>query len=171
MQTELNKLIAALQEFYARETYILERDLGECALTHRLAVLVEVNFAGWEVDCDYDRLGERTLRLPHGTVISTDDHLAKSIYPDIVVHQRAVPKNHIAIEVRKASNHQPVEHDRHKLRALTDQHIWFAYWIGVLVLLGKSGVTSSEVFVSGMPHEELSQYLARRLKEAGIGVA
>ena len=29
MQTELNKLIAALQEFYARETYILERDLGE----------------------------------------------------------------------------------------------------------------------------------------------
>ena len=171
MQTELNKLIAALQEFYARETYILERDLGECALTHRLAVLVEVNFAGWEVDCDYDRLGERTLRLPHGTVISTDDHLAKSIYPDIVVHQRAVPKNHIAIEVRKASNHQPVEHDRHKLRALTDQHIWFAYWIGVLVLLGKSGVTSSEVFVSGEPHEELSQYLAQRLKEAGIGVA
>ena len=42
MQTELNKLISALQEFYARETYILERDLGELALTHRLAVLIEV---------------------------------------------------------------------------------------------------------------------------------
>ena len=105
MQTELNKLIAALQEFYARETYILERDLGECALTHRLAVLVEVNFAGWEVDCDYDRLGERTLRLPHGTVISTDDHLAKSIYPDIVVHQRDIPNNLLAIEIRHELEH------------------------------------------------------------------
>ena len=39
MQTELNKLIAALQEFYARETFLLERDLGERTLTHRLAVL------------------------------------------------------------------------------------------------------------------------------------
>ena len=72
MQTELNKLISALQEFYARETYILERDVGERALTHRLAVLIEVNIAGWEVDCDYDRLGERTLRLPHGSISSTD---------------------------------------------------------------------------------------------------
>ena len=59
--------------------------------------------------------------------------------------------------MRKASNHQPVEHDRHKLRALTDPHIWFAYWIGVLVTLGKNGVTSSEVYVAGKPDEELSQ--------------
>ena len=101
MQTELNKLIAALREFYARETFLLERDLGERTLTHRLAVHVEKQFSGWEVDCDYDRLGERTVRLPHGTVASTDDHLGKSIYPDIVVHQREIPNNLLAIEVRK----------------------------------------------------------------------
>ena len=168
MQTELNKLIAALQEFYAREAYILERDLGERALTHRLAVLVEVNFAGWEVDCDYDRLGERTLRLPHGTVSSTDDHLAKSIYPDIVVHQRAVPNNLVALEIRKTGNHQPIEHDRHKLRALTDAHIWFAYWLGVLLTLGKTGVTACEVYVAGKADDEMSRTLAEQLKAAGI---
>ena len=28
-----------------------------------------------------------------GTIISTDDHLGKSIYPDIVVHQREIPNN------------------------------------------------------------------------------
>jgi hypothetical protein len=171
MRTELDKVVAALKELYAREALLFEQDLGERTLTHRLAVEMERQFPDFEVDCDFDRLGPRTLNLPRGSIVSTDDHLGKSIYPDIVVHQRAVPKNHIAIEVRKASNHQPVEHDRHKLRALTDQHIWFAYWIGVLVLLGKSGVTSSEVFVSGEPHEELSKYLAQRLKEAGIGVA
>ena len=168
MQTELNRLIAALQEFYARETYILERDLGERTLTHRLAVLVEQHFAGWEVDCDYDRLGERTMRLPHGTVSSTDDHIGKSIYPDIVVHQRDIPNNLLAIEVRKASNHQPIEHDQLKLKALTDPHLWFAFSIGVLITLARKNVTFSEVYAGGVIEHQVSAWFAERLKEAGL---
>jgi hypothetical protein len=169
MQTELNKVVSALGEFYAREAFLLEHDLGERALTHRLAVHLEKQFSGWQVDCDYDRLGERTLRLPHGTIVSTDDHLAKSIYPDIVVHQREIPNNLLAIEVRKAANHQPPEHDRHKLRALTDPHLWFAYWIGVYVVLGKNSVVS-DVYVGGVIDQPLSAWLAERLKEAGLGL-
>ena len=169
MQTELNKVVAALQEFYAHEAYLLEKDFGERALTHRLAVHVERLFLGWEVDCDYDRLGERLLKLPHGTIVSTDDHLAKSIYPDIVVHQRKIPNNLLAIELRKASNHQPPEHDQHKLRALTDPHLWFAYWIGVLVTLAKKNVASSEVYVGGKVDQHLSAWFAERLKDAGVG--
>ena len=103
MQTELNKLIAALAEFYARETFLLEKDVGERALTHRLAVHLEHQFGGWQVDCDYDRIGERTLRLPHGTIVSTDDHLGKSVYPDIVVHQREIPNNLLTLEDRKST--------------------------------------------------------------------
>src|ERR1700756_5060188 len=98
MQTELNKFVCALAEFYARETFLFEKDLGERTLTHRLAVRLEQHFPRWEVDCDYNRLGERTLRLPRGSIVSTDDHLGKSIYPDIVVHQRAIPSNLLAIE-------------------------------------------------------------------------
>ena len=171
MHTELEKLVAALKELYAREAFLFEHDLGERALTHRLAVYVEQQFRNFEVDCDFDRLGPRTLNLPHGSIVSTDDHLGKSIYPDIVVHRRAVPSNLIAVEVRKASNHQPVEHDRHKLRAMTDPHVWFAYGIGVLVTLGKNNVTASEVYVSGKPDEQLSGFLAQRLKQAGVGGA
>src|ERR1700761_3831607 len=141
MHSELEKVVAALKEFYAGETFLFEHDLGERALTHRLAVQVERQFPDFDVDCEFDRLGQRTLNLPRGSIVSTDDHLGKSIYPDVVVHQRRVPVNLLAIEVRKASNHQPVEHDRHKLRALTDPHLWFAYWIGVLLTLGKTGVT------------------------------
>ncbi|MBR0758644.1 hypothetical protein JQ604_41235 [Bradyrhizobium jicamae] len=168
MQTELNKVIAAVQEFYAQETFLLERDLGERALTHRLAVYVEKQFTGWQVDCNYDRLGERTLRLPHGTVISTDDHLGKSIYPDIVVHQREIPNNLMAIEARKDSNHQSLEHDQHKLQALTDPHVWFAYWIGVLVILARKGVSFSEVYVGGVVERQQSIWFAERLRECGL---
>jgi hypothetical protein len=168
VHAELNKLVAALREFYARESYLFQRDIGERALTHRLAVQIEGQFPGWDVDCDYNRLGERTLRLPKGTIVSTDDALGKSIYPDIVVHKRAVPNNLVAIEVRKAANHQPVDHDRHKLKALTDPHLWFAYGIGVLVTLAKGRVINPEVYVGGAIDRGLTTWFAERLQEAGL---
>ena len=168
MQTELNKVVTALQEFYAREAFLFEKDLGERTLTHRLAVYLEKQFSGWEVDCDYNRLGERRLRMPHGSIISTDDELGKSVYPDIVVHQREIPNNLLAIEVRKTSNHQPPEHDQHKLQALTDPHLWFAYAIGVYLVLGKQSVVS-DVYVGGVIDQAQSVWLAGRLKDAGLG--
>src|SRR4051794_3012074 len=131
MQAVLDKVVGALGDFYARESYLLERDIGERALTHRLAVALERQFPDWSVDCDYNRLGERIWRMPKASIVSTDDDLGKSIYPDILVHRRDVPENLLAIEVRKAGNHQPPDHDRHKLCAMTDPHLWFAYQIGV----------------------------------------
>ncbi|WP_027547634.1 hypothetical protein [Bradyrhizobium sp. WSM2254] len=171
MQTELNKVIATLRDFYAHEGFLFEKDIGERAITHRFAVHLEKQFSGWSVDCNYDRLGERTLHLPHGTIISTDDHLDKSIYPDVVVHQREIPNNLLAVEIRKASNHTPVTHDQHKLRALTDPHVWFACWIGVLLVLDKHHATMSEVYVGGLVDEPLSRWFATRLAELGLGAA
>ncbi|MGJ4944318.1 hypothetical protein ACQR1W_27380 [Bradyrhizobium sp. HKCCYLS1011] len=168
MHSELNRLISALQEFYARERFILDRDAGERTLTHRLAVHVERNFLGWDVDCDYNRLGERRMILPRGTIVSTDDTLGKSIYPDIVVHRRAVPENLLTIELRKAANHQPVEHDRHKLMALTDPHLWFAYWIGVLLVLDRTGLRGAEVYAGARLDRPLTAWLATRLVHMGL---
>ena len=169
MQSELNKVVSALHDFYAREAHLLEKDLGERTLTHRLAVHLEKQFPGWDVDCDYNRLGERTLRLPKGTVVSTDDPLGKSIYPDIVVHQREIPNNLLAVEVRKAANHQPPEHDQHKLRALTDPHLWFAYWIGVYLVLGRKSVVS-DVYRGGVIDQPMSLWFSRRLQDEGLGM-
>src|SRR6516164_10123850 len=163
MQAELDKVVAALREFFAREIFLFENDLGERTLTHRLAVHLEKQFAGFDVDCDYDRLGARTLRLPRGTIVSTDDHLGKSIYPDIVVHQRDIPNNLLAVEVRKATNHQPLEHDQHKLRGLTDPHLWFAYWIGVLVILARKNVNDVEIYSGGVIDRPVTAWFLERL--------
>ncbi|WP_061024338.1 hypothetical protein [Bradyrhizobium sp. CCH5-F6] len=171
MQTELNKVIAAVRDFYAHEGFLFEKDVGERAITHRFAVHLEKQFSGWSVDCNYDRLGERTLHLPRGTIISTDDHLGKSIYPDIVVHQREIPNNLLAIEIRKASNHTPLEHDQHKLRALTDVHVWFPFWIGLLLVLDRHSVTMSEVYVSSALDEAQSRWFASRLQESGLAAS
>jgi hypothetical protein len=169
MQTELNKVIKALRDFYAQETFLFDKDIGERTITHRFAVYLERQFPGWAVDCNYDRLGERTLHLPRGTIISTDDHLGKSIYPDVVVHQREIPNNLLAVEIRNASNHTALEHDKHKLKALTDPHVWFAYWLGVLLVLARSHVTLSEVYVGGAPDQPLTAWFAGKLDEIGLG--
>ena len=163
MHSELNRLISALQEFYIRERVILERDLGERTLAHRLAVQIERHFPGWDVDFDYNRLGDRAMLLPRGAIVSTDDPLGKSVYPDIVVHRRTVPTHLLAIEVRKAANHQPLHHDLHKLTALTDPLLWFAFRFGVLLTLGRTRVGGADVYVGGRMDSPLSAWLAERL--------
>ena len=168
MQAELEKVVEAIREFYAHEGFLLEKDLGERTLTHRLAVHLERIYSGWEVDCDYNRLGERLLKLPHGSIVSTDDGLGKSIFPDIVVHRRAVPENLLAIEISKETNHQPAEHDHHKLRGLTDPHLWFAYRIGVFLILGRKHVTASDVYLGGLIDPALSNWFGERLRDMGL---
>jgi hypothetical protein len=168
VEAELGKVVRALGAFYARETHLLDKDLGERVLTHRLAVHLENQFAGWDVDCDYNRLGERRLRLPKGSIVSTDDDSGKSVFPDIVVHHRTVPENLLAIELRKATNHQPIEHDRHKLRAMTDPHLWHASRAGLLLTLARKNVATSEVYVGGVADADLSGWLAERLRDVGL---
>lgn len=168
MRAELEQILKAIAAFYAREGVLFDKDLGERTLTHRMAVQLERQFDGWEVDCEYNRLGERLLKLPHGTIVSTDDELGKSIFPDIVVHRRAVPENLLAVEVRKATNHQPIEHDHHKLRALSDPHLWFAYRLGVLLVLCKQGVKPPDVYLGGKIDRELSDWFAGKLQEMGL---
>jgi hypothetical protein len=108
------------------------------------------------------------LKLPHGSIISTDDGLGKSIFPDIAVHHRAVPENLLAVEVRKEINHQPVEHDHHKLRGLTDPHLWFAYRLGVFLILGKKQVTASDIYLGGAIDPALSNWFTGRLRDIGL---
>ena len=85
------------------------------------------------------------------------------------MHQCEIPNNLLTVEIRKASNHTPLEHDQHKLRALTDVHVWFPYWLGVLLVLDKERVTMSEVYVSGAVDDALSRWFSSRLEEIGLG--
>jgi hypothetical protein len=46
---------------------------------------------------------------------------------------------------------------------------WFAYWIGVYLVLGKTSVVS-DVYTGGVIDQALSNWLAERIKDAGLGV-
>ena len=55
-----------------------------------------------------------------------------------------------------------------KLRGLTDPYLWFAYRIGVLLVLAKGKVKTSDVYLGGIIDRELSDWFAGRLKELGL---
>ena len=161
----------ALEEFYARETHLLEKDLGERTLTHRLAVHLERQLpAGRSIAITTGsasgRCGCRRDRSSRPTI-----DLGKSVYPDIVVHQRAIPEQPAR---DRSAQGQPTISRRNTTSTscarLTDPHLWFAYRIGVYLMLGKNGVTVSEVYVGGVIDQALSAWLAERLKEAGLMV-
>ena len=51
---------------------------------------------------------------------------------------------------------------------MTDPHVWFAYWIGVLLTLAKTEIASSEVYAGGVVDHPNSLWFAERLKQAGL---
>jgi hypothetical protein len=57
----------------------------------------------------------------------------------------------------------------HRNCAGAERNLWFAYWIGVYLVLGKKSVVS-DVYVGGVIDGPLSAWLAGRLKDAGAGV-
>lgn len=132
------KLIEALQQVLIKDKYLLEHDINEPAVSHRLAVYLESQFDGLDVDCEYngnvdaDRnrkyiilLKERADQL--GLLKKKDrendqDLVYLCVYPDIIVHKRGrsgQENNLLIIEVKKSSNPDDGEWDAEKISKFT----------------------------------------------------
>lgn len=89
-----DEVIKAIKNIYLNDTELLQNGF-EWAITHRLAVYLENSFSGWNVDCEYTKMG--------GDLdIKTDSHGDRK-RPDIVIHKRGrVDKeyNLLVIEVK-----------------------------------------------------------------------
>jgi len=103
----LNRALGAL---VIRDRYLLERDVSERAITHKLAEYLQDEFPNWNVDCEYNRDGHEPKRL------GFDD----KVLPDIIVHRRGEEgPNLMVIEVKKSNNAQRggEQRDLQKLQA------------------------------------------------------
>lgn len=112
----------AIDELKERDSELLERDVNERSISHRLACHLQRHFPEWDVDCEYNRKGfnVKQLDLPVDDV-RTDDLEAFTVYPDIVVHKRGVQHNLLVIEMKKGLYSPREEFDRQKLRAFQEQ--------------------------------------------------
>jgi hypothetical protein len=95
-------LARALTELFCSDGKLFELGVSERAVCHQLAIHLEAQYrlldeprSTLDVDCEYNREGDRPKTSPAGDLV----------YPDIVVHRRGNNSlNDLAIEVKLTSN-------------------------------------------------------------------
>lgn len=126
------RIIHAREKLLKKDGFLLENDVNERSITHKLAEYLEEEFPGWDVDCEYNRVGKAPMnkRLHLQAEPScTNDTDAKTVYPDIIVHQRGKKKqNLLVIEAKKKSNQSGPGRDENKLRSFA-QELGYQYCV------------------------------------------
>lgn len=120
---EIKELVVrALEQLRDKDRYLLENDLNECSINHKLACHLQNYFPDWDVDCEYNKNADKVkeLDLPKDKV-NWDDTEAKSVFPDVIVHKRGGKgPNLLVIEVKKSTNNSDRKHDYNKLKEYGD---------------------------------------------------
>ncbi|WP_291876647.1 hypothetical protein [Chryseobacterium sp.] len=156
----------ALRIMLENDKSLLERNLSERSIAHRLGVYLNETFPLFNIDCEYngdvDSEGLRKiLNIPREimeelAVRSINDNDTYNIFPDIIVHERETnERNHLVIEIKKTNSYQKLrEYDLIKLKEFTNQ---YRYNLGIYLELGTGRATGAfEVlyFQNGEQKEE-----------------
>ncbi|SNR89010.1 hypothetical protein SAMN06265340_1143 [Desulfurobacterium atlanticum] len=154
-------IIKALLEFLHKEKFLLQNDINERALTHKLALYLQNYFHDYDVDCEYNRMMKnneyikKTLNLPADEGIIISDTTQKTVYPDIIIHRRGNNDNNLlVIEVKKSVNVNENERnfDFQKLKAFTEQ---LRYNLGLYLEFNENGISDFKLFENG---EKVGEY-------------
>jgi hypothetical protein len=96
-----DRRMRTIRRLIEQDSFLLTNDTNEQSITHRLAIYLESEFEGWDVDCEYNRNHDRvkTLRL-RPTPLLSDDLNAQTVYPDVIVHKRDTDRNLLVIEAK-----------------------------------------------------------------------
>lgn len=116
------KLKQALLHLSHKDLYLFQIDANERSISHRLAVYLEKEFEGWHIDCEYNRksIDRKTLDFSD-KYMSMCDVIAKTVFPDIIVHQRGIKSNLLVIEMKKSTNQMKDDFDHSKLEQYKSQ--------------------------------------------------
>ncbi len=127
-----NGLITSLKLLLVHDSYLLEKDLNERTITHRLAIHLQSKFSDWNVDCEYNRDhdGIKQVIIHKDESVSIRDTDAKNVFPDIIIHHRGTGNNLVALEVKKSGQQQvDWDWDKEKLceykKELGYQYVYF----------------------------------------------
>lgn len=146
----------ALKNLLEHDRYLLEIDVNERSLTHKLAEHIQQLCPAWHVDCEYNRDGAKDLPkyLKYGPSAFTteDDTNAKTVFPDIIVHQRGTDENLLVMEVKKSSNGDKGNSDRDKLGAFQKKPFCYAYAAFIRLIVGRQPTYKVE-WIEALPEK------------------
>jgi hypothetical protein len=153
---EIERIVSeCVEELFARDLCLLEADVSERAITHKLAEYLQRRMPYLNVDCEYNRNTTAGAQAPKrvnllrgktrnalAAALTEDDRLGVSTYPDIIVHRRMTnEENLLVVEVKKENSQVGHGHDRSKLEAFTentDQNSYhFKYGVFIVFQTGR----------------------------------
>lgn len=165
-----HSLHAAISSVYERDQNLLNRDANERTLSFRLAHYLISSFPEHNIDCEYNRHGDDVKRLPRITTTDTGDTKGKTIFPDLIIHERGTDDNNYAvIEIKKEGN-ADTERDIEKLQSLTAANLGYFYAYGIHLTFGIKSIKDAAVYINGSLDQEktteLKELLIRRANAA-----
>jgi hypothetical protein len=128
------KIKIALGILFKNDSFLLEKDVNERSISHKLAEYLQEQFPDYDVDCEYnwqtDDFEERShkkqvvftseeeaLFYPKTDKERIKDNNAHTVYPDIIVHKRGHNQNNLMIvEIKKSSNSDEKAKEKDKLK-------------------------------------------------------
>ncbi|KKM98078.1 hypothetical protein LCGC14_1161530 [marine sediment metagenome] len=141
-KAELENLINfCLQKLRRLDRYLLDEEVNERTITHKLAEYLQQQIPEFNVDCEYNRFKQRDIKdivkrleLPKDNN-NWDDTKLSPVIPDIIIHERGPHgKNILVIEVKKSSSSSSETLDRNKLIAFTTDPL--NYELGLFLKIG-----------------------------------
>lgn len=168
----LQKVIDALRSFLAKDKQLLRLDASERSISHKLAEYLQQEFPEWNVDCEYNRRGDRPKTMPRSLFhdILDNDQDAKTIFPDIIVHRRNRADNLLVLEIKKSNSNVSFESDKIKLKAFTDREGDYNYKVGLFIEfdIDNQKISSLRCFEGGQ-EVPLDTSLEAKLEALGHG--
>ena len=147
------KVKCCLQKLRRQDKDLLNRNVNERTITHKLAEYLQEHFPEFSVDCEYNRDRNYIKRIRNERDRSkeianlSNIELAKliwenkeadTIYPDIVVHKRGTQENNLLIiEVKKSSNPNTGASDKEKIEELMKRP--YNYKLGLFLRIDLDG--------------------------------
>ncbi|MFA7689038.1 MAG: hypothetical protein WCX96_03010 [Bacilli bacterium] len=141
------RIEGAVHRLIKEDKDLFEIDVNERTLCHRLALYLECKFKDYNIDCEYNRNGDRDPKKiffnnlkkslnKHIEKEKDNDTVAKTVYPDIIIHKRKIKDNLLAIEVKKDSNNNDRAYDLKKLEGYK-REFGYKYTVFLQINVGK----------------------------------
>ena len=130
-----NYLERAIARVCHTDRHLLVVDASERSIAARLAIYLQEDFVGYDVDVEYNRAGTEIKRLMAVVCRCPRDRIeteGQRVLPDVIVHRRGDNKsNLLVIEVKKSSDPRGTGCDHERLEAFRAE---LRYKFGALVV-------------------------------------
>lgn len=140
------KLQSAIGLLFRNDSFLLEKNVHERSVAHKLAEYLQQLWPEWNVDCEYDKKGLDPKRLD-GINGCSEQRRTDRVLPDIVIHRRSSDLNLLVIEIK--TKHADCECDYRKLELFTSENGVYKYRYGLFIRFKRLNPPEIKWYVNG----------------------